>query len=834
MKNQSSSYWPRLCLLALFLLMPMLGICQVVGSFSPARAGDAGYSSQDSFKAMVLDALPNATFSQTDTLTSDYLKTVDVLVLGVTYDGGGSQVVLSYPEQCVLRDYVLQGKGAILFGENSAYSAGNSALLGTFGVSVVSGFVFGAVPILDPNNPVTGNSDVDPVGSLDLAYAGGLSYGSNSIPLATLPDGNAAAVYLPYGALFPGSGGVVAFGDSLPYNFTDGNVRIFENSLKYVAQGQILPSNPNAVRIGTWDVFRGDRAGLFQYPEFQDAIRETFAFASLDVQFVPFNRLDSNLVDRVDVLLMDSVSNGNTGGQVPPLDSDEQQALVSAVAQGKGVLLGTDSDGYYASSQSLLAPLGFSSAGNYNAVFDYIFAQPLGNPLSNGPFGQISNEIAGYSAWFTGYPSNAIPIAYLPNGQLGVMMIPSIGGSGVVAAFSDINVYDVVDSQNRAFFQNTLFALAPQTRDVTPPTTILSYAASGSNFVVTLVSHDSQSGVYETYYKIDSDDKVTYSTPFSVSNSVPHTISYWSRDVANNVETPIHSVTLLAAITTNLTLTAPDGIVDEKSKISILLKQASGAVVAGRTVRIMIDGTLVKTVTTNTAGKASATVVYPEPAGTHVIAASFDGDTTYAPSNASANVSVSSVDTVVIPAAITGPTGKKLRLTAKLTRANDGGAVVNRTLVFSVDGIAVGMAQTSTGGVASLAYQLPSVGTHNLSVEFAGDSSFHASSGASIMTVDVSATSLKVTNVVGTAGRQVKLTAHLTRTSDNAKLLGESINLIVNGVAIPTTPTDANGNVTAFYVIPLGTPTGPLAISASYNGSSSYLLSTGTGILTVR
>lgn len=62
-------------------------------------------------------------------------------------------------------------------------------------------------------------------------------------------------------------------------------------------------------------------------------------------------------------------------------------------------------------------------------------------------------------------------------------------------------------------------------------------APFGTEVTFSLVATDSRSGVSGTYYKLDSDPATTtYVAPVPVSGSGTHTVTYWSSDVAGNIE----------------------------------------------------------------------------------------------------------------------------------------------------------------------------------------------------------------------------------------------------------------------------------------------------------
>ncbi len=79
--------------------------------------------------------------------------------------------------------------------------------------------------------------------------------------------------------------------------------------------------------------------------------------------------------------------------------------------------------------------------------------------------------------------------------------------------------------------------------DGTAPATVISTSGTAGNngwyiseAQVTLSATDNQSGIGNTFYKLDDGPEQTYSAPFNISNSNYHTIIYWSVDRAGNTE----------------------------------------------------------------------------------------------------------------------------------------------------------------------------------------------------------------------------------------------------------------------------------------------------------
>lgn len=89
-------------------------------------------------------------------------------------------------------------------------------------------------------------------------------------------------------------------------------------------------------------------------------------------------------------------------------------------------------------------------------------------------------------------------------------------------------------------------------------------------------------------------------------------------------------------------------------------------------------------------------------------------------------------------ASITGQAGKSVVFGARLRQSGTNAALCAQTMTFLVDGKSVGTALTSSTGLATLTYLIPSsstVGGHALSVAYVGSSAWGASSAAATLMV---------------------------------------------------------------------------------------------------
>jgi hypothetical protein len=77
---------------------------------------------------------------------------------------------------------------------------------------------------------------------------------------------------------------------------------------------------------------------------------------------------------------------------------------------------------------------------------------------------------------------------------------------------------------------------APIKIDKTKPMTTYNVSINGSQATITLSASDNLSGVAATSYSINGGSAQSYSAPFTVTGPDSHTISYYSTDVAGNIE----------------------------------------------------------------------------------------------------------------------------------------------------------------------------------------------------------------------------------------------------------------------------------------------------------
>jgi len=248
------NYFMSLAILGLLLVFsarPALAGPYIVGGFDGTRGGfeslAPGHNSALATK--ITTNLPGTTFQFTDTLTDSFLNGVNVVVLGVGTTNSSAITPLTTNEQTALYNFVLNGGTALIFSDNSTFSATaptvNASILSPFGVTA-AGTIIADAPILDSTGPLTG--PFTPVNTFTTNYTG---YYTNTGAGKVLAEFNnnpneAAVDYFAPGSLGTHSGAVVLFSDSnamiVGDSLSDTNLNLMLNALSLT--GTAPPSVP--------------------------------------------------------------------------------------------------------------------------------------------------------------------------------------------------------------------------------------------------------------------------------------------------------------------------------------------------------------------------------------------------------------------------------------------------------------------------------------------------------------------------------------------------------------------------------------------------------------
>jgi len=238
-----------------------------------------------------------------------------------------------------------------------------------------------------------------------------------------------------------------------------------------------------------------------------------------------------------------------------------------------------------------------------------------------------------------------------------------------------------------------------------------------------------------------------------------------------------------------------------------------------------LDGTTILSSQTLVNGAASYTISSLS-VGTHNLSITYSGDSTFGP--ATSTVQTLTISLVTPTIALTVPTtatvGSPVTFSVKLT----GGSATPTGTVNFLDGTTILSSQTLVNGAASYTISSLSVGTHNLSITYSGDSTFGAAT-SSVQTLTISLVTPTVTLTVpasAVAGASVTMSAMVTGTGgtptgtvtfkDGTTTL--SVQTLSGGAASYTT-----SSLTA----------GAHSITVSYSGDSLFAAATTTSTQTI-
>ncbi len=260
------------------------------------------------------------------------------------------------------------------------------------------------------------------------------------------------------------------------------------------------------------------------------------------------------------------------------------------------------------------------------------------------------------------------------------------------------------------------------------------------------------------------------------------------------------------------------------------LANALGGLPLNEALAFSVDGSSVGTANTTLGGVASLTAPasLSYTAGTHTLSVAYAGSRLYDASNGAATLTITPADTAIKTSVFVGRPGDTRGFYATLKRKTDNASLANQPLTFKVDGDTIGTATTDGTGKATLAYKLEetySVGSHALTIEYAGDSNHNASTGSGTLKVVQAPSGIYASSVSGKAGATVTLKGKLTRKTDSALLTGRTARFQIDGVEVGSATTDGINLTTLAYTIPANFATGAHVITLLFDGDAFYLSS---------
>ena len=369
--------------------------------------------------------------------------------------------------------------------------------------------------------------------------------------------------------------------------------------------------------------------------------------------------------------------------------------------------------------------------------------------------------------------------------------------------------------------------------DTVPPHTTDSLAGtlSGGTYTsaVTVTLHASDpapgSGIASTTYQVNSGSINGYSGPFLVTSAGLNKFTFYSTDVAGNVEgTESASFTITSGTTTALSSSvnpSPSG--KPITFTAIVSPKLSGTPTGTVTFK---DGATVLATHALSAGKATyATSTLS--VGSHSITATYNGATYFTGSTASLTEKIDNSTTTTLASSLNpSEFGQSVKFTATITHTGTG--TPTGTVTFKNGTVMLGTGTVSGGKATLSTATLTVAASHSITAVYSGDSNFTGSTSAALLQkVNKANTSTTVKSSLNpsTSGATVTFTATVKSSTtgtptgtvafkDGATVLGS--HALSGGVAAFATAKLATGthSITAVYVA-----------SADYNTSTSTVLS---------
>ena len=287
----------------------------------------------------------------------------------------------------------------------------------------------------------------------------------------------------------------------------------------------------------------------------------------------------------------------------------------------------------------------------------------------------------------------------------------------------------------------------------------------------------------------------------------------------SNVEMSGNDVTETSAVRLDTAIEASDITVTAapsgEGKLEITLKTVSGMLLANQTVKVVFDNKVYE-LTTDAKGVAVLPFALNK-AGTYNVDIFYLGDDNYRGSDATAKLTINKIKTAITASGKTFlATAKTKKLTATLKDAN-GNALAKKTVTFTVNGKTY-KATTNAKGVATVKLALKAAKKYTVSIKFAGDSVYAASTKS--VKVKLNKEKTKITAPKKTFKRTAK-TKKVVITLKNSKgkaIAKKKVTLIVNKKKY-TVKTNKKGKAT--FKVKL-TKKGTFKYTAKFAGDTQY------------
>jgi hypothetical protein len=243
-------------------------------------------------------------------------------------------------------------------------------------------------------------------------------------------------------------------------------------------------------------------------------------------------------------------------------------------------------------------------------------------------------------------------------------------------------------------------------------------------------------------------------------------------------------------------------------------------------------GTSLGTGSLDNTGRASLSVSSLT-AGSHNIAANYNGDGNFSSSSSAVSQTVNKSPTTTSVTSAPNPSayGQAVTLTAAVT-ASGGAGTPTGAITFSEGKGPLGTASLDNSGRASLTVSSLTVGSHNIAATYSGDGNFSDSSAAVSQTIDKSptTTSFKVAPNPSVFGQAVTLTASVAPSGGGAGAPSGTVTFSEGASTLGAASLDNTGQAS---ITVSSLSVGSHNIAAAYGGDGNFSGSSSVGSETV-
>ncbi|MGW5691798.1 beta strand repeat-containing protein [Streptomyces asiaticus] len=291
-----------------------------------------------------------------------------------------------------------------------------------------------------------------------------------------------------------------------------------------------------------------------------------------------------------------------------------------------------------------------------------------------------------------------------------------------------------------------------------------------------------------------------------------------------------------AATTTTVTFVPPAPVCGETVTLTAsvaAVPPGSGTPTGTVTFIISADG---PTVTGTLDGSGNASVTVPAlSVGTHQVAAFYNGDTNFAPSNSpltplTINPASSTTTLTISPASPV--CGEAVTLCAQVTTTPPGTCAPTGTVTFTIAGGPTLTGTLDATGQACVTTSAIPVGTHAVTATYAGNGDVAASTDTGSVTVGqgASTTTVSVSPASPVCGEAITICAQVTVSPPSTCTPTGTVTFVITGGPTLTGTVNASGQA---CVTTSALTAGSYTVTATYGGSTNIAGSTGTASITV-